>query len=402
MMLVQLLSHAVWAADAVSVLTLDQAVEIALANQPTLQMAEAAADMMQAKIQGERSARYPNIKARFVVPFVGTESGVSLYQDIWDFRQTQHRIQASQAQAQASGFEQAVQREDVILNVKVAYYTALIQRLIQTEAQQRVGMLAKRLEQVEGLFNIGRRSRVDVTQARIDLDQGHLQFATAQHDVANARIQLAHAMGLETDLPYDLAPVLADDKRAFDLEHELQNAFAHRFELRHLDAYHDALQAQASAARQSVYPRIFGRLEYRIEGEGASQPGFVVGIGVQGTLFDGFLTAAKAKEANAQVRQSVAQMAVQKQQIAAEVRQAVLRLQLAQEHMQVTQHSQRTAEENLRVMQEQVRLGRASDVELAEAELLATSTNAKYLQSMCDAKIALAQLERATGQEVDK
>jgi outer membrane protein TolC len=53
-------------------------------------------------------------------------------------------------------------------------------------------------------------------------------------------------------------------------------------------------------------------------------------------------------------------------------------------------------------MQEQVRLGRASDVELAEAELLATSTNAKYLQSMCDAKIALAQLERATGQEVDK
>ena len=73
---------------------------------------------------------------------------------------------------------------------------------------------------------------------------------------------------------------------------------------RTLDAHHAALQAQASAARQSVYPRIFGRLEYRIEGEGASQPGFIVGIGIQGTLFDGFSTAAKAKEANAQVRHS--------------------------------------------------------------------------------------------------
>jgi len=108
---------------------------MALANHPTLQMARPAAEIMQAKIEGERSGLYPKATARFVVAFVGTESGVSLQQHIWDFRQTQHRIEASRAEAQASGFGQTAQREDVILNVKVTYYTVFIQQLVKTDAQ---------------------------------------------------------------------------------------------------------------------------------------------------------------------------------------------------------------------------------------------------------------------------
>jgi len=209
-------------------------------------------------------------------------------------------------------------------------------------------------------------------------------------------------MGLNTALPYELAPEVDPDQRDVDLKDELQNALAHRSELRQQDAHLAALNAQAAAAKQSVYPTIFGRMAFRIEGEGAEQPGFVVGIGIQGTIFDGFATAAKAREAQAQVRRAEAEMAVKKQQIAMEVQQAILRWQLAAEHIQVTQHSQREAEENLQVMTEPFRLGRISAVELAEAELLVTSATSQHVQSIYTAKIALAQLERATGRNVDK
>jgi outer membrane protein TolC len=400
--LIQLFSQAVWAGEAAPVLTLEQAVEMALANHPTLQLAGPAADLMQAQIQGERSMLYPKLTARFVVPFVGTESGVTLHQHIWDFRQTQHRIEASRAQAQASGFAHTGQREDVILTVKVAYYTVLIQQLVKTEAEHRLRTLEKRLEQIEGLFNIGRRSKAELTQVRMNLDQSKLTLATARHDTESARIQLAAAMGLSTALPYELTPEVDHDQRDVDLKDELQSALAHRSELRQQDAHLAALNAQAAAAKQSVYPTIFGRLAYRIEGEGAEQPGFVVGIGIQGTIFDGFATAAKAQEAKAQVRRAEAEMVVKKQQIAMEVQQAILRWQLAAEHIQVTQHSQREAEENLQVMTEQFRLGRISAVELAEAEWLVASATSQHVQSIYTAKIALAQLERATGRNVDK
>lgn len=401
-LLVSCFSQTVWAGGEPSVLTLDQAVEMALANHPTLQLAGPAADMMQAKIQDERAALYPKLTARFVFPFVGTESGVSLNQYIWDFRQTQHRIQASRAQAQASGFEQAVQREDVILAVKVTYYTVLMQHLIKTEAEHQVRMLEKRLEQIDGLFNIGRRSKVELTQAHMNLDQAKLNLATARYDVESARLQLADAMGLKTVLPYELAPEVHADKPDVDLEHALQRALAQRSELQQQDARIAALKSHAAAAKQSVYPTIFGRLAYRVEGQGAEQPGFVAGIGIQGTIFDGFATTAKMQAANAEVRHAEAEMAVQQQQIATEVKQAVLRLQLATEHMQVTQHSQREAAANLQVANEQFRLGRVSAIELAEAELLVASTAAKHGQSIYSAKIALAQLEHATGRDLDK
>lgn len=402
LVLVHLVGQPVWAGEAVPVLTLDQAVEMALANHPALQMAKPAADMMQARIQGERAALYPKLTARFVVPFVGTESGVTLQQYIWDFRQTQHRIEASRAQARASGFEQAAPREDVILTVKVAYYTVLMQQLIKTEAEHRVHTLEKRLEQIDRFFNIGRRSKSELTQARMNLDQGKLSLATARHDVDSVRIELAAAMGLDTALPYELAPEIADDTRPIDLELELQSALAYRSELHHLDARIAALNAEAAAAKQSVYPTIFGRLAYRVEGAGAEQPGFVAGIGIQGTLFDGFATAAKMQEANAEVRHAKAEMAVKRQQITTEVKQAILRLQLAAEHIPLTQHSQREAKEHLQYVSEQFRLGRVSAIELAEAELLVASATAQHLQSIYTAKIALAQLERATGRDVDK
>jgi len=400
--LLQLFSQAVWAGEEAPVLSLAQAVEMALANHPTLQLAEPAADMMQAQLQDERSMLYPKLTARFVVPFVGTESGVTLQQHIWDFRQTQHRIEASRAQAQASGFAHTGQREDVILTVKVSYYTVLIQQLVKTEAEHRLRTLEKRLEQIEGLFNIGRRSKAELTQVRMNLDQAKLTLATARHDAESARLRLAAAMGLNTALPYELTPEVDPDQRDVDLKAELQSALAHRSELRQQDAHLAALNAQAAAAKQSVYPTIFGRMAFRIEGEGAEQPGFIVGIGIQGTIFDGFATAAKAQEAKAQVRRAEAEMAVKKQQIAMEVQQAILRWQLEAEHIQVTQHSQREAEENLQVMTEQFRLGRISAVELAEAELLVASATSQHVQSIYTAKIALAQLERATGRNVDK
>jgi outer membrane protein len=401
MVLILCLSQTVWAGGERPVLTLDQAVETALANHPALQMAGPAADVMQAQIEDEQSVLYPQLTGQFVYPFVGTESGVSLRQYIWDFRRTQHRIQASRAQAQASGFEQAGHRKDIILNVKVAYYTVLIRQLTGTEAEHRVRTLAQRLEQIERLFSLGRRSQSELTQARMDLDQAKLSLSTAHYDVEGARIQLAGAMGLNTELPYELAPKVDRDQPGVDLNDHLRLALANRSELRQLDAHINALKALAAAAKQSVYPTIFGRMDYRIRGEGAQEAGFIVGIGVQGTIFNGFATAAKVKEAHAQVRQVEAELAVKQQQVAMEVRQAVLRLQLSAKHIQLTEHSQREAEAHLRAMDEQFKLGRISAIELAEARLLVLSASTKHLQAIYNAKIAMAQLERATGRDME-
>lgn len=399
-LLVTVVSLSAVAQEVPPVITLEQAVELALANRPTLQAAGATVEMMQARGQSERSVRFPQVKARFVFPLIGTESGVSLNQKIWDFRHTHHRIQSSRAQTHASELDQAGQRADVILNTKVAYYTVLMQQQLLIQAEKAEQAHTKRLEQAEGLFRVGRLAIGEVTKARIALDTTTLTVATAEHDVALAKIELAHAMGVPMDTSYELEPMLVAQPRDIPLERAIDDALAFRHEIQSAAAREEAMKSSVLAAKRKAYPTIFGRLEYRIKGEGASQPAFIVGVGIRGQIFDGFANAAKVKEARADLRRTGAELTAQKQQVAFEVRQAYLRLTLAEEHRRVTERTQHSAEANLRVVEEHYRLGRVSGVELADAESLVASTTTKHMQSLYNYHIAMAQLERAVGRDL--
>jgi outer membrane protein len=95
-------------------------------------------------------------------------------------------------------------------------------------------------------------------------------------------------------------------------------------------------------------------------------------------------------------------VASMQQQIVSEVRQGALNVQLAEERIHIIAASLRAAEEGLAAVQERYRLGRASVVELSEAEALFASTQANYIHAIYTHKIAVAQLERALGRKLER
>ena len=398
--LVTVMSQSAVAQEVPPMLTLERAVELALANHPTLQAAEARVDMMQARTGGERAILWPQVKGRFIFPLIGTESGFFLHQQLWDFLHTHHRIQSSRSRTQASELDQAGQQADIILNTKVAYYTVLMQQQLLIQAEKTEQAHTKRLEQAEELFRVGRLAISEVTKARIALDTATLTVATAKHDVAQAKIELAHAMGVPMDTPYELEPVLVAEARDIPLDRAIHDALELRHEIQSAAAREKAMQSSVLAAKRKAYPTIFGRLEYRVKGKGAKEPAFIAGVGIQGTIFDGFANAAKVKAARADLRRTGAELTAQKQQVTFEVRQAYLQLTLAEEQMRVAERTKDSAEANFRVIEEHYRLGRVSGVEFADAESLVASTTTKHMQSLYNYYIAMAQLERAIGRDL--
>jgi outer membrane protein len=390
------------AQEQTSLLTLETAIATALENSISLKASNASVDLMEAKRQNTKSGLFPKVEARFVYPFIGTESGVSLSQRIWDFKQTQYLMKAGQAQIQSATLETIVQREEIILNTKVAYYTVLAQQALAAAAAKMVQESAKRLEQAENFAKLGRILQIDVAKAKINFGNAQLHLITTQNDVAKARLQLASIMGLEGDVPYKLAPILVFKPVEIDLKTAIQQALEARPELQSLAAKETATKADLSASQQAQYPVIFGRTEYRIKGEGAEEPGFIVGVGVRYTLFDGFASVSKINEAKANHLLSKADVASMQQQIVSEVRQGALNVQLAEERIHIIAASLRAAEEGLAVVQERYRLGRASVVELSEAEALFASTQANYVYAIYTHKIAVAQLERALGRKLER
>jgi outer membrane protein TolC len=323
------------AQEQTSLLTLEAAIATALENSIALKASHASVDLKEARLQNTRSGLFPKVDARFVYPFIGTESGVSLsHQRIWDFKQTQHLMKAGQAQIQSAALETAIQREEIILNTKVAYYTVLAQQALVAAAAKMVQESAKRLEQAENFAQLGRILQIDVAKAKINFGNAQLHLITTQNDVAKARLQLASSMGLDGDVPYELAPVLAYKPVEIDLKTAIQQAL----EVRRDPEPHGqetATKADLSASQQAQYPVIFGRTEYRIKSEGAEQPAFIVGVGVRYTLFDGSASVSKINEAKAQSSPLQNRRGFDETTNRLEVRLGALNVQLAEERMHI-------------------------------------------------------------------
>src|SRR3990170_4467644 len=355
------------------ILTLDKALEIALENNPTLEASRASVEIMKARVQGVRSDLFPQIESRFIYPFVGTESGVSLDQLIWDFGYTSNIIKATKAQVKSSEYDKVANRENV-----------------------------RRLEQAEGFFKVGRISKIEITKAKVNLGNAKLNLVTAKNNLERAKLQLSTAMGIIGNFNYELEDMLEYKMIDVNLEQAIGKAFELRPELDSLEAKKVAMKANLKASKQDYYPTIFGRTAYRIKGEGATQPGFIAGVGVKFPIFEGFSTISEINEAKADLRRSQAEIESMKGQILSEVKQSYLNLKLSEESIKVTETSKTSSEENLELARERYRLGRASSIELAEAEALYASTNADYIQVIYNYKIAVAQLERAIGEKLEE
>ena len=391
-------------AQETEVLTLDEAIKIALESNPGIIISDASVDVMKAKVQNAKSIFYPQVEFRFILPFIERESGVFVDQLIWDFWRTPNLVKANKAQLESSRYDKTGTQEDVILNTKIAYYTVLAKRHTLDAAKKKLTEQEKRLEQIENFFNLGRESKLGVTRAKVTLGNSKLNLITAKNDLEIAKLKLLKALGIEErDFNYELVDMLEYTVVDLNLENAISKALDSRPELKSLMAKEAGMRASLSASRQSLlFPEILGRAAYRFEGEGATGPDFIAGVGLRFPLFEGFSDVSRVSEERAKLRQSQAQVESLKRQIASDLKELYLNLKYAEESLQVTETSNTSAEENLELAREEYRLGKSSEVGLVEAESILASTTADHIQAIYNYKIAIAQLERATGEKIEE
>ncbi len=391
-------------AQETQILTLDQAIKIAIERNPDIIFSEATVDVMRARVQDSKSVLYPQVEFRFIIPFIERESGIFVDQLIWDFWRTPNLVKASKAQLESSQFDRTSTQENVVLDTKIAYYTVLAKKHMLEAAEKMSAEQEKRLEQVESFYNLGRESKLEVTKARVNLGNAKLNLINAMNEHEIAKSKLIKTLGMEEeDFNYELEDMLEYKRVYLNLDNSISNAIDSRPELKSLLAKEAGMRASLSASKQSLFfPEILGRAAYRFEGEGATGPDFIAGVGVRFPLFEGFSDLSRVNEERAKLRQSEAQVKSLKAKVESEVKELYLNLKYAEESIQVTETSKTSAEENLELAREEFRLGKSSEIELAEAESLFASTTANHIQAIYNYKIAIAQLEKATGEKLER
>lgn len=404
-------------------LTLDDALLIALASHPNLSAARERINAQQAVVGQQMAAYFPTLTMtdRYQT---GTQSGGSNVAPVaseffsaqfgtaytlYNFGKREGAVQAARETLSAIGHNFKTTADAVVLGVKTAYYSYLQARAIVNVREESVKSRDLLLKQARGFFEVGTRARIDVARAESDYFIALADEITARNAVQVAWVTLKNALGLR-DLP---ERPLAEEAIVTDIRYALNEArelaYRTRPELKSFEAQLRAQDQNMAVARRGHLPDFSfdGNWGWRhVSNETVSGKSlntfplrwnWQVQLTLSVPIFDGLRTTNRVDETLHTYSVIKAQEEQQRQQVALDVEQSYLRLVELRERIKANEAAARAARENLDLARGRYEVGVGSIIEVSDAQVRYADAQTTYVRALYDYKIADAQFSRAIG-----
>ncbi|HXU45141.1 MAG TPA: TolC family protein [Thermoanaerobaculia bacterium] len=424
-----LLLVAAASAGAAEVLTLDQALAAARANQPLVRQAAAATAAAEGASAQARAALRPQVTGsanlqRTTANFVSrpgslpsqvstapsSESfktfgysnlGLNANLLLFDFGQARNRWRSAQASEAGLRESQRAALDDALLAVRLDYFRARAAKELVGVADETLANQRKHLDQAKGFVDVGTQAPIAVAQAKTGVANAQVQLINAQNDYETAKAELNQAMGVERSTDYDVAddPESAIDGEDGAPEALFQEALNARPELAALAHQVRAQELTVKAARASHAPNLqlatgFTDAGRRIDDLTWNWNGALV-VGVP--IYLGGLTRAETTIAEANLESVKAQLDGERLEIRLDVDQARLAVRAAKEALAASGEAIESAREQLRLAEGRYQTGFGGILELSDAQVAATAAAQQRVQAQYTLSQARAQLQRALG-----
>jgi outer membrane protein len=414
-----------------SALTLDDALQMALDNNPTIVAARERIGAQKAVLGQQMGAYYPTIAVSNFYRTgteVNTTSSVStngafdtystqasLNMILYNFGKREGTVQAARETLDATGFNYDTTVSNVVLGVKQAYYAYLGFKAIVKVNEDTVKDRQATVNQTQGFFDVGTRARIDVVRAEANLYSAQADLITARNAMQVGWVVLKNAIGVR-NLP---ERPLVDESATpnifppYTLDQAREIAYANRPELKSFAAQKRAQDQTIAATRRGHLPDIILDSNYRNANVGNNTvrvgdrtvrldvfpltPGWQVQLNINIPIFDGFRTTNRVEESLRTYYVITAQEEQQRQQVALDVEQSYLNLLGVSERLKANEAAAKAGKENLDLANGRYQVGVGSIIEVTDAETLYTTSQTTYVRTLYDYKIAEAQLQRAVG-----
>jgi outer membrane protein TolC len=319
---------------------------------------------------------------------------------IFDFGKTSTNVNIQKLNIEASQADLASTEEQVILNVKQAYYNLLRAKRNRVVAEDTIKQFEQHLAQAKAFYEVGTKPKFDVTKAEVDLSTAKLSQIVAENAVRIAVVSLNNAMGVPDAPEYVIEDKLSFEKYQMTVDEAMEKAYANRPELKSIMARKKATEESVALARKGYYPFLTGDAAWTWAGEGgdfASGDGWNAGVTLSIPIFSGFLTKYQVSEAKANVMVLTANEEALRQTVLLEVQQNLLNLREAEERIGTAELAERQGRENYEIATGRYAAGVGNPIEVTDAEVALANAKVSYIQALYDFKVTRASLEKAMG-----
>lgn len=398
-------------------LSLTEAEEIALKNNPQITIGKLRALMAQQYVREARSALLPNAYVSLTgvdanpgsrlaagalnnpILFPRAAAGATVGQLITDFGRTRNLLSSSEYQAKAEDQNAAATTAQIILAVDQAFYNVLETKALVSVALQTVDSRQLLVDKVQALTNAKLKSELDLSFTKVDLARGKLLLLEAQNSYQTSLAALSAILGYPDEQNLQLAEEpAAIAPPAPEVLPLVQQALQNRPEVKALQEQVESAQKFSSAEHDLWRPTVSA---LGVVGETPVRDSHIpnwygaVGVNINIPVFNGFLYNARAKAADLQTEVNRQKLIDLRNNIARDVRNSWQDTNRAYERLSVTQQLREQASLALDLAQARYNLGLGSIVEFSEAELQKTEgdiadTDAKYQYRLTQIVLAYA------------
>ena len=406
---------AVAAVNAQEMLSLDDALRLALQNNGLARAALAETDAADARLAAARANLYPSIdlsssttRTRIegggaIADTTQRQNGFGLEWLLLDNGQRELRIRQSSRTAEATRQSTRDTLRRVLFQTARAYYEALRRKELLQVADTAVRRAETLLEVAKAQAEVGAAPQKDVLQAEADLANARVQQIQARNALRLAETDLKRLIGWETQKP--LPELTAPDAPpspdpALSVEQLWQRARLQRPDLRDAELRLQISRLGLDAARLNSLLRLQISARGFREYEPNSRTQGSLSIVASYPLFDGGLTRASLREAEASLQSAQFRLQQAERDAYAEVESALLSIREASERLEASKIAVAAAQRNFDAAQESLREGVGTIVEVLTAQLALITAETNLVQATYDAAVAELQLRLATGERL--
>jgi len=375
-------------------LTLEQAKQIALRNQPRVRSASLLADAATATIAQARAPFYPQLSAN--VTGAGAEdnaavaagslttsslssriaTGVGVSQLITDFGRTSNLVASTRLKAEAQGRRSDETKAQVVLEAEQAFYATLGAQAVLRAAQAAVENRRLTLRQVRALAESSFKSTLDVSFAEVAVSEAELVLYRAENNLQAGHARLAAALGYENGANFELVDEPMPPVTPMDLDSLIAQAINNRPDLAAVALNRDSAARFAEAEKRLSLPSfsflgVTGDIPQRVQTIRGTYS--AAGLNINIPILNGGLYKARRSEAELRAKAATADVQALTVQIARDVRTAWLEMNTSFRRLDVTNRLVQEADQAERLAQIRYDNGLGSIVELNQAQLNQTS-----------------------------
>ena len=408
-------------------LTLDQALEIALSESNTVKLADKTVEKAGYAKKGSYATLYPNISAngsyqrtlkkqQMVMNFNGMEQTITMGQNnsvnagVTASMPLIHAPLWESLKVSAMDVEMAVEQArssklSLVSQVKQAFYAALLAKESHQVMQEVYDNATKNYNETVNKYNVGKASEFEKMRAQVTMMNAEPNVTSAENAMVLTTWQLKALIGIDLDKDIEVVGNLSDYEGELLAGSGITPDFSYNSSLRQMEIQNRILDANTKMIKFQYIPTLAAQFSYNYVAMGDSlmkmnwSPYSTVAVSLSIPIFDGLSKHYNIK----QMKVAKESLDMQREDMERNLNIAAKnyndQMALCIKNYNAAKSAVEVAQKSYQISEKMYEVGKATLVELNDAQLAYTQSLLNMNQSIYNYMVAKAGLEELMGKE---